>query len=141
MSAEQNIAAAKAGYAAFQRGDIPGILAQLDENIEWVTTATAGMPASGTKHGHAGVLEFFQAVKDCWDFEAFEPREFIASGDLLAVEGYYRAKARKTGIVAEAPWVMVWRFRNGKCTHFQEYTDTAVLERALAGRVAGAMGG
>jgi ketosteroid isomerase-like protein len=71
------------------------------------------MPGSGVKRGHAGVLEFFQAVKECWEFEAFEPRDFIASGDLLAVEGYYRAKSRKTGAVAESRWVMVWRFLVG----------------------------
>ena len=133
MSAEQNIQAAQAGYAAFSRGDMQGVLAQLDDSVEWVTPLTAGMPGSGTKHGHAGVLEFFQAVAECWDFQTFEPRQFIASGDLLAVEGYYRARARKTGLVAESAWVMVWRFRNGKCIHFQEYTDTATLAKALTG--------
>lgn len=138
MSEEQNIQAAKTGYAAFGRGDIPGILAQLDEQIEWVTPEMAGMPGSGTKHGHAGVLEFFQAVVECWDFQAFEPRQFIASGDLVAVVGYYRAVARQTGLVAESDWVMVWRFRDGKCVHFQEYTDTAALSGALTGRAAAA---
>jgi len=138
MSAEQNIQIAKAGYAAFQRGDMPGIIALLDENVEWVTPKTMGLPASGTKHGHAGVLEFFKDVNESWQFEAFEPRDFISSGDQLVVTGYYRAKARKTGIVAESHWVMVWRFRNGKCVHFQEYTDTAALSQALTGHAASA---
>ena len=136
MQSDKNIESAKAGYAAFQKGDIAGVLAQLDENVEWVTPETVGMPGSGVKRGHAGVLEFFQAVGECWDFEVFEPREFISSGDLLAVQGYYRAKARKTGMVGESQWVMVWRFRNGKCVHFQEYTDTAALSKALTGRAA-----
>ena len=135
---EQNIKAAREGYAAFQRGDMQGVLAQLDENVEWVTPQMAAMPGSGTKHGHQGVLEFFQAVSECWDFQAFEPREFIASGDLLAVQGYYRATARKTGLMVESEWVMVWRFRNGKCVHFQEFTDTATLAGALTGRAAAA---
>jgi len=136
MSIEANTNAARAGYAAFGRGDMQGVLAQLDEAIEWVTPLVEGQAGSGTKHGHAGVLEFFQAVAASWEFEAFEPREYIASGDLLAVVGYYRAKSRKTGRVAESPWVMVWRFRNGKCIHFQEYTDTAALTKALAGSAA-----
>jgi len=138
MSAEQNIQSAKAGYAAFGRGDMQGVLAQLDENVEWVTPELAAMPGSGVKHGHAGVVEFFQAVAECWQFEVFEPRDFVANGDILAVVGYYRAKARKTGIVAESPWVMVWRFQNGKCVHFQEYTDTAALHQALTGMAASA---
>ena len=134
MSAEQNIQTAKAGYAAFGRGDVQGILAQLDEGIEWITPQLPEMPGSGTQHGHAGVLQFFKSVMDNWDFEAFEPREFIASGDLLAVQGHYRAKARKTGVVMDSDWVMVWQFRNGKCIRFQEYTDTAKLAGALTGR-------
>lgn len=122
----------------FGRGDMPGILARLDEQIEWITPVIAGMPGSRTKHGHTGVIEFFAAVRECWEFEAFEPREFIAHGDLVAVEGFYRAKSRKTGVVAESPWVMVWRFQNGKCIRFQEYTGTAVLSRALTTQTAGA---
>ncbi len=141
MSTEQNIRAAQAGYAAFARGDIDGVLAQLDENVEWVTPEIAGMPGSGTKHGHTGVLEFFKAVKECWDFQIFEPREYVASGDLLAVEGYYKAQARKTGLIAESGWVMLWRFRNGKCVHFQEYTDTAALSKALVGAGASSTAG
>src|ERR1700755_3002148 len=105
MSATQNIETAKAGYAAFRRGDIQGILAILDESVEWITPETVGMPASGKKRGHAGVLEFFQAVNECWDFERFEPREFIASGEMLAVQGSYKMKARQTGIVVESGWV------------------------------------
>ena len=138
MSAEQNIAAAKAGYDAFGRGDMPGVLAVLDEQITWVTPEVPEMAGSGTKHGHAGVLEFFQSVRDTWEFHAFEPREFIASGDLLAVQGYYRVTSRATGAGAESDWVMVWRFRNGKCVHFQEYTHTAALAGALQARASGA---
>jgi len=138
MSEERNIQTAKDGYAAFSRGDMAGILAQLDENIEWIAPEVPGMTAGGKKHGHEGVLDFFHAVNECWEFQAFEPREFIAKGDVLVVEGYYRAKARKTGLVAESHWVMIWRFRNGKCAHFQEYTDTAALAKALTGQASAA---
>ena len=141
MTPEDNIKIAQKAYADFSRGDIAGVLAALDEQIEWKTPESVGMPASGTQKGKDGVAGFFKSVGETWDFQAFEPREFIASGDVLAVEGYYRAKARKTGMVAESPWVMVWRFRNGKCIHFQEYTDSAVLERALTGRIATGVAG
>jgi len=138
MSSEQNIKAAQSGYAAFGRRDIQGILALLDEHIEWVTPELPGVPASGAKRGHEAVAEFFRSLEKHWEFEAFEQREFIASGDLLAVQGYYRVKSRQTGLVAESPWVMVWRFHNGKCVHFQEYTDTAALAKALTGQAVAA---
>ena len=138
MSTEQNIQTAKNGYAAFQRGDIPGILALLNDDIEWITPTIPGLPHSGTKHGHAGVLEFFQSIAQNWEFEGFEPREFIASGDSLAVVGYTRAKARKTGVTAETDWVMLWHFRNGKCARFQEFADSAALARAITASAASA---
>jgi uncharacterized protein len=136
MSTEQNnIQAAQSGYAAFGRGDMAGVLAVLDESVEWKTPGMADVMAhTGTKNGHAGVLEFFGSVAETWEFQTFEPREYIASGDQVAVRGHYRAKSRKTGRVAESDWVMIWRFRNGKCTHFQEYTDTAALRDALTAR-------
>ncbi len=132
MSVEQNIKATQKTYEAYRRGDLPGVLAQFHEEVEWVTPEMAEMPGCGKKRGHAGVLEFLQATREFWEFEVFEPREYIASGDFVAVEGYSRAKARKTGLVAESLWVMVWRFRDGKCTHFREYLDTAALEKASA---------
>jgi uncharacterized protein len=133
MSAQQNIKIAQDGYAAFLRGDIPGVLALLDENIEWVTPATEGLPESGTRHGHAAVLEFFHALGEGWHFDVFEPREYIASGDLVAVQGYYCMRSRATGLGADVEWVMVWRFREGKCVRFQEYTDTAAIAHAAMG--------
>ncbi len=132
MSAEQNIETAKAGYAAFLRGDVPAIIGLLGEDIEWITPVLPGVPGSGVKKGHAGVLQFFQSVGETWEFEAFEPRDFIANDDMLAVRGYYRVKARKTGKPAESEWVMVWRFRNGKCIQFQEFNDTAKLIQAVS---------
>ena len=132
MLAEQNIAIARAAYAAFSRGDIPAILALLDEDIEWITPALPGVQGYGVKHGHAGVMQFFQSVGQTWEFEAFEPRDFIANDDMLAVRGYVRAKARQTGKLAESDWVMVWRFRDGKCVHFQEFTDTARIVQAIS---------
>ena len=131
---ELNIQTAQAGYAAFKRGDIPGVIALLEEQIEWVTPEIAGIPGYGVHRGHAGVVDFFKAVNEHWDFEVFDPQEYIASGDVLAVTGYVRVKSRKTGMVAESDWVMVWQFRNGKCIRFQEYTDTAALSRASTGR-------
>ena|SRR5687768_7604368 len=130
MSTESNIQIVQKAYADFGRGDVPAILEVLDENVEWISPGK--LPESGTWRGHAGVLKFFQLVGANWDFQAFEPRDFIASGDQVAAVGSYTATSRGTGRQASAQWVMVWKFRGGKVTNFQEYTDTGSLERALA---------
>lgn len=134
MSTDENVKTVQEAYAAFGRGDIAGVLNCLDPNIEWRTPEFDVMPHSGTVHGHDRVMGFFASVSETWEFETFEPREYIASGDRVAVQGHYRAGSRKTGRVAETDWVMVWRLRGGKATHFQEYVDTAALLDALTAR-------
>ena len=134
MTPEDNIKIAQKAYADFSRGDIAGVLAALDEQIEWKTPESVGMPASGTQKGKDGVAGFFKSVGETWDFQAFEPREFIASADQLAVRGSYTARSRATGQVVTAEWVHTWKFRAGKVSHFQEYTDSAALRDATTAR-------
>lgn len=132
---DANIQIAKKGYADFQRGDIAAILEALDENIEWVTP-DIGLPTGGVWKGRDGVARFFQAVNDAWEFQAFEPRDYIAAGDRVAVCGSYTATGRATGRQVTCDWCMVWTIRNGKTVHFQEYTDTSALRDALTARSA-----
>ena len=134
MASEDNVKIAQKAYADFQRGDIAAILAALDENIEWNTPQSVGMAGSGKKKGHSQVADFFKGVAEAWTFEAFEPKQFIASGDQVVVLGSYRARSNTTGRSASADWAMAWRFQNGKVTHFQEYTDSAAMNDALTAR-------
>ena len=128
---QANIDIAKSSYAAFGRGDIPAILAVLDPNVEW-TTPGKGVPTEGTRRGPAEVARFFETVGSTWTFTAFEPREYVASGDTVVAIGSYAATARATGKPMTSDWVMVWKFRNGKLAYFREYTDTQALAAAVA---------
>jgi len=134
MTPEENVKIAQNAYAAFLRGDIAAVLAALDENIEWKTPESVAMPSAGTLRGRDQVAGFFQSVGETWEFQAFEPREYIASGDQVIVRGSYRPRSRQTGSTVSVDWVMAWRFRDGKVTHFQEYTDSAALRDALTAR-------
>ena len=127
---QTNIELAKSQYAAFQRGDIASILASLTDDIEWITSGD-GLPTTGARRGPAQVAQFFESVANTWNFTVFEPREFMASGDSLAVAGHYAAIAKPTGKKFAAEWLMVWKIRDGKVSYFREYTDTAALVAAL----------
>ena len=135
MSTEANIQIAKKAYADFGRGDIAAILAVLDDNVEW-TTPGEGVPTAGTRRGKAEVARFFETVAATWNFQAFEPRDYIASGDQVVVCGSYTATARSTGRQITSEWVMVWKLSDGKVTNFREHTDTAALAGAVSGRAA-----
>jgi ketosteroid isomerase-like protein len=105
------------------------------DDIEWITPGE-GLPTAGKRHGKAEVAKFFESVAKTWEFTAFEPREYLASGDALTVTGMYSAIARATGKSMTSEWVMLWKFRGGKVAFFREYTDTLAMAAAVTGKAA-----
>jgi|HubBroStandDraft_6_1064221.scaffolds.fasta_scaffold456315_2 ketosteroid isomerase-like protein len=138
MSTQENVQLVKDGYAAFSRGDIPGLLALLAEDVEWIIPG-AGLPLAGTYRGHDAVANFFQKLAAQWDILDFQPREFVAEGDRVLVVGWERAKVKATSRTAEVDWIMSFTVRNGKIAIFREYVDTKALADAheSAARAAG----
>ena len=138
MSEAQNIQTVKDAYAAFGRGDINAILAMGDDNIEWEgVKGTEGVaPHAGLRRGKAAVGEFFRLVGSTLDFQAFEPREFIAQGDTVVAIGFYKATVKATRKQTASDWAMVFNFRNGKIVRFREFTDSAAIVRAYGAPVA-----
>lgn len=132
MSEAQNTQLVKDAYAAFQRGDINTILNMLDDAVDWqgVIGTEGVLPQAGRRHGRAAVAEFFKQVAEAITFDTFEPREFIAQGDKVAVMGHYRGKANTTGGTYDTDWVMTFEIRGGRVVRFREFTDSAQLVRA-----------
>jgi uncharacterized protein len=136
---QQNIGLVQEGYAAFGRGDIPGLLSMYDANIEWKTPGGPDLPTSGTRRGHAAVADFFRAIGETVEFEAFEPQTFLADGDRVIVLGTDRYKVKGgSGKTLSEDWCHVFTIRDGKVVAFQEYIDTAAFAaelKAAAARV------
>ena len=130
MSDQESVAVIRRAYDGFQRGDIEAVLDSMADDIEWETPTVTGIPFGGRRHGKAAVAEFFRQLTDAEDVQLFEPREFIAQGESVAVLGRYRGRVKATGRVAETPWIQIFTLRNGKITRFFELYDTAVAERA-----------
>jgi len=132
MSEQQNIQIVKDAYAAFGRGDIQSILSSCAADVVWVSPGEGYMPQSGTFRGRDEVARFFQIVGQTLDFKAFEPRSFVAQGDVVVALGYYRATVKQTGKTFESNWAMTFTVRGGKVAEFEEYTNTAVIASAYA---------
>ena len=130
MSADSNIRTVRDAYAAFTRGDLPAVLSAFDDGIQWITPGNFDF--AGERNGKEEVTGFLRAIRERWDFLAFEPADYIASGDRVVALGRYEVRSRQTGKMAASHWAMVWTFRDGKAVRFQEYTDTSALEGAEA---------
>jgi uncharacterized protein len=129
MGAQENLEVVKAGYAAFNRDDIPGLLTLLAEDVEWHIPG-AGLPLAGTYRGHDGVAKFFEKLTADTEISDFEPREFKADGDRVLVVGWERGKVKATNRTFELHWVMAFTVRDGEITKFREYTDTQAIASA-----------
>ena len=59
------------------------------------------------------------------------PNELLESGDTVVALGEYSGTYNATGKSFKAPFAHVWRFGGTSITSFVQYTDTAVVQRAL----------
>jgi len=134
MSEADNTRVVQDAYAAFGRGDIPTLLGYMTDDVQWqqVIGTAKHVPFSGARTGKAAVAEFFKQVSEAEDFEQFEPREFVAQGDMVVAIGHYRAKVKATGRTFDSPFVMVFTFHGGKVAAFREFTDSAAINAAFA---------
>ncbi|CAN5297878.1 MAG: nuclear transport factor 2 family protein [Pyrinomonadaceae bacterium] len=118
-------------FESFGRGDVPSVLAALSEDVEWFIPGPAEIPYAGLRRGRDEVRQFFSALGSAVDFEQFEPREFIAQDDVVAVVGFERGRVRATGKVFDNPWTMIFKLRGGRVTYFRGYEDTAAVAAAF----------
>ena len=135
MSADRNTQVVKDAYAAFLRGDVAAILNVLTDDVEWegVKGTEGTLPQAGLRRGKAEVARFFQEVDSSTQFERFEPQEYIAQGESVAVVGTYSGIAKTNGQRSSSDWVMVFTMRDGKVARFREFCDSAALVRAYGG--------
>jgi uncharacterized protein len=118
-------------YAAFGRGDIPGVLERLTQDVDWWVAGPEIIPYAGAYHGHAGVGEFFARLAASIEMQKFEPREFIVQSEQIVVLGHEEGCAIPTGCSFENDWAHVFTFRDQRVERFREFGDTAALASAF----------
>jgi len=131
MSTEANRQLAIRGYDMFRNGDIPGILGQCTDDIEWVSSEVAQIPFSGTYVGKKEVTDFFASLSDSLESLRFEPQEFIAERNKVVVTGLSQWRVRKTGVVYDDAWVHVFTMRDDKIARFRIYGNSAATVAAF----------
>lgn len=131
MSETTNTQIVQTTYEKFGSGDLEGLLSNLADNISWTTPVVQNSPLGGNRIGIAAVREFFTLVPEVENISVFEPREFIAQGDKVAVLGNFVATAIETGRTYSSDWIHIFTLSDGKITNFFELYDTATAERAF----------
>jgi len=125
-----NIETIRATYAAFNRGDIAGVLDHMDESIVFTTPGSEAVPMAGTRRGLEEVRRFFEDLNRRMEFTVFEIGELLAQGNRVVALVHYEGRDKNTGRGFAADSAMLWTLGNGKALRFQEYTDTEALAAA-----------
>jgi len=120
----------RAMYAAFQRDDIAAIVDRTATDVEWeYEPSPADLPWLQSRHGHAGVREFFASLGD-FEFVKFDPRVVVDAGDglVLAVIDVELMLKRNGVRISEPEQVHLFRFdADGNLRRFRHRIDTHKL--------------
>lgn len=123
-------------YAAFGRGDIPAILAQLHPDVAWESwnvdhsAQQAGLAYLQLRNGVAEVPSFFQALAPL-KFHVFDVKSIMAGGNQVASEIRLHIELPDGAHVHDEE-MHLWTFdEQGKVTRFRHYIDTYKHMRAF----------
>ncbi len=125
-----HLATVTAIYEAFGRGDIPAIVEQVSDDVQWEawadnTAQKADVPWLLPRHGKAGVLEFFRVVAATLDIQEFNVLSIMAGGHQVSAEFVITAKVNGKGTYRDEE-MHLWTFDEaGKVTRLRHYLDTA----------------
>jgi uncharacterized protein len=119
---EENVEIVRGAYDDFNSGNIPGVLARYDADIEWIEPGGGNAP-SGTFRGADSVgRDVFGTVPENFDEFSAEPDDFRDEGDTVVVTGRFKGKA-KSGAELDASFEHVNEVRDGKVVRFENKVD------------------
>jgi ketosteroid isomerase-like protein len=134
MRERENVELIKRAYAAFGRGDLPGLMEMVANDLDFQHPMPQAIwPFAGKRAGRVGLTEFIQGSPQAIAREHFEPEEIIAQGDFVVVLLSEEMKAKTTGISINNPHVHVFKIVDGKIAQFRIFEDTAPIIAALQG--------
>lgn len=131
MSEQENLRTVQGIFEAFGRGDIPGLLDMVTDDVQWIVSGPDTVPYFGERRGRAGVTDFFVQLGSNVEFQRFEPQEFVAQGDKVAVTGSERGLVKTTGRSFDNDWAMLFTVGGGKVSRLRIYENSAAIAEAF----------
>lgn len=129
---QDNIAATQQLFEAFGRGDIPGILEHVNDNILIEFYGPPTIPYAGIYNGRNDAQRFFETVLSSVKIHQFEPQEMLADADKVIVTGHLNLEAFSTGGIIDSDFVHVITLNGKKWSRFRDFMDTSVAVTAFS---------
>ena len=124
-----NVDIARRAFEAFGERDLAGVLAVMDEDVEFLPP-TATLTRDGEPYrGHEGIARYLDDVGRVWKELRVYPSEYRDLGDTVVALG--RIHARGGGMIIDRPTGWVWRIRDGKIVWGRVYPTQEEALRAV----------
>lgn len=109
--------------AAWNRGDLEGLLAKLHEDFVWRPATMSNLEAEDF-HGHDGFSRFVRGWGEVWPTWDVEIEEIREVGDrIVIVLGQVHARGGGSGIKLDSPVAYVFEFRDGLLARGTSFFD------------------
>ena len=120
-------------YEAFGKGDVPGVLAAFDPNIDWQEPDTfAGIGFENQSSAQDVAQNVFGNVMQQFPDFSVAVDEIHESGDVVFSIGRYRGTSANTGKKLDTNFAHLWWFgSDGKAKALRIHTDTHAWYEAL----------
>jgi ketosteroid isomerase-like protein len=118
-------------YKNFGERNVPGVLAHFDKNVVWMRPDAPEIPFCGTYNGHEGMIKFLTLVSQTIRMTSFVPKQFLGSGDTVAVIGEDSAQVISTGKSYTTHWIQVFVLKDKKIIQGRAYIDTLQIAKAF----------
>lgn len=130
---DRNVKTIQAIFAAFGRGDVATVLANVTDDTAWGFNGGRREVAwHGPWRGKNELPGFFQAMGEHMGIIAFEPRAFHAAGDHVFVPLRIAYTVKRTGKKVDEEQLQWWTCdAAGKVVRLQHYEDTAQVLAAV----------
>jgi hypothetical protein len=125
----ENVAVVSTLYANFAKGDVPAVLAALDEKVVWNEAEGNALADRNPYIGPDAVLKgvFERVLAYTPDFNISNIVFHNMENDQVLATLRYNGTAKSTGKKLNAQAAHLWTLKDGKITAFQQYVDTKQL--------------
>lgn len=134
MNNENNVKTIENLYAAFAVGDVPTVLAGLDEKVVWNEAEgnvyADGNPYIGPQAVLNGVFARIGADYEYFNLVNIELHEMYNNQVLATLR--YQAKLKNNAETYDAQVAHFWTLKDRKAIAFQQYLDTKKVADAIA---------
>lgn len=117
-------------YEAFSSGDVEGLLALLDPEVEWELVGPDEIPYFGAYRGVEEVRSFLGLLGEHCRVEEFEVLSLIETDHGALAEGRERGHYTGHSRAYEMRWCHVLEIVDGRVKRFTDHLDTAPMIEA-----------